>query len=177
MQLGLLVLTSLILGVTSLIVLQGNVIPPHEQRPRPELAGAIDFDRLFSHITPDRVAQWHRRMVRPETRLAGTAGANEVADAVEAEFQRLGLKTLVHRFPVSVCARRCVVRMVKSHAGDVVIAHEHSAHDPDAVDACRLAQRENGRHRAGSSRAAPIRPATPVFDAVNQVAALVREHK
>ena len=118
MQLGLLVLTSLILGVTALIVLQGNVIPPHEQRPRPELAGAIDFDRLFSHITPDRVAQWHRRMVRPETRLAGTAGANEVADAVEAEFQRLGLKTLVHRFPVTIpVTKQCSIKF--EHGGDI----------------------------------------------------------
>jgi len=57
-----------------------------EARPRVELSGAIDFEKLFAGITAETVGRTHRRIVRPATRLPGSDGDLEASRYVEEEY-------------------------------------------------------------------------------------------
>ncbi|MDP7637957.1 MAG: M28 family peptidase, partial [Phycisphaerae bacterium] len=95
-------LLGLCLGLFLLFIGQWTT-PGQEKLLRPELAGSINFDKLFSGITVESVGRTHRRIVQFPSRLAGTAGDLEVAADVEQEFRRLKMDdVLVQRYPVTV---------------------------------------------------------------------------
>ena len=114
---------SAVVSVALLVLLQGAV-PPQMERMPAELSGKMDFDALFAGITPEGLGRWHRRIVQPASRLAGSPGDVATSHLVEKEFRRLmgDENVIVQRYPVTIpVTKSCTIAGEDGAATDVTL--------------------------------------------------------
>ena len=99
------------LGV-AVIIWFASTMPVQRVQPEVELAGGIDFGRLFDSISTKRIKKTHEKITSASTRLAGTEGDLEASRFIEREFRRLGLRVIVQTYPVSVpVTKKCEISL------------------------------------------------------------------